>query len=136
MDWLTQALLEGHITFTHVVQIPQLDLLGDRLMAVAQEIRDAIDRQTAQVADTNMALADNVAALTTEIEQIAMRFMTAMTDDEKMALVTQLDIVTQGLRDQSQGLRDQTARIQNIVPDEPVPPTPEPEPVPEPVPPA
>ena len=132
MDWLSQALLEGHITITHVVQIPQLDLLGDRLMAVAQEIRDAIDRQTAQVADTNRALADNVAALTTEIEQIAMRFMTAMTDDEKMALVTQLDTVTQGLRDQAQGLREQTARIQNIVPDEPVPPTPEPEPAPEP----
>jgi hypothetical protein len=102
VDWLTQALLEGHITVTHSVHLPQLDTLGAQLMEHLQEIRDAVQ-----------AAAERLnATLSTELLQIATKLDQAVTPEEKQVVVDEITALSDTLNQ----------RIAGIVPD--VPPTP------------
>jgi predicted HAD superfamily Cof-like phosphohydrolase len=93
---------EWQITLTHIVSIPQLDTLGDRLMSELDSIRAALtglsDRLTATIAE--------------ELHQLADRLATTVSAADKQAVLDQVQAMSDNL----------TAQIAGMVPD--VPPAP------------
>jgi methyl-accepting chemotaxis protein len=113
--------LDIHWTLT--VNVPQLDtlvetlvIIGDKVMADLQGIKDAIVELTTQQADGSQALADQLTVIADEISQLNAE---SLDQAELDALAQQIRDAAATAQAGADQVRANSAQIAGMVPDEP-----------------